>query len=67
MLTGTLGTMSRETAKEKVISLGGKVSGSVSKNTSFVVAGLEPGSKLTSAKRLGVKVLNEQEFLEMLK
>ncbi|MFZ1019499.1 MAG: NAD-dependent DNA ligase LigA [Minisyncoccia bacterium] len=67
VLTGTLGTMSRETAKEKVISLGGKVSGSVSKNTSFVVAGLEPGSKLTSAKRLGVKVLNEQEFLEMLK
>ena len=67
VLTGTLSQMSRENAKEKIISLGGKVVGSVSKNTSFVVAGAEPGSKLKNAEKLGVKVLTEQDFLNMLK
>jgi DNA ligase (NAD+) len=66
VLTGTLSQMSREIAKEKILALGGKVVGSVSKNTSYVVAGEEPGSKFTTAQKLGVKILNEQEFLKML-
>lgn len=67
VLTGTLSSMSREIAKEKIINLGGKVSGSVSKNTSFVLAGEDPGSKLKEADKLGVKVLKEEEFLRMIK
>lgn len=66
VLTGTLSTMSREIAKEKVLFLGGQVSSSVSKNTSYVVAGTDAGSKLTNANKLGVKVLSEDEFLKML-
>lgn len=66
VLTGTLAEMSREIAKEKIISLGGKVVGSVSKNTSYVVAGENPGSKLKNAEKLGVKILNEKEFLNVL-
>jgi DNA ligase (NAD+) len=66
VLTGTLSTMSREIAKEKIIKEGGKVSGSVSQNTSYVVAGEEAGSKLANAQKLGVKVINEKEFVKML-
>ena len=66
VLTGTLSSMSRELAKEKIINLGGKVSGSVSKNTSYVLAGEEAGSKLTEAQKLEVKIINEKEFLKML-
>ena len=66
VLTGTLATMSRELAKEKILVHGGKVAGSVSKNTSYVVAGEEAGSKLTNAQKLGVKILTENEFLKML-
>jgi DNA ligase (NAD+) len=66
VLTGTLLGMSREIAKERILSQGGKVSSSVSKNTSYVVSGEDAGSKLNSAKKLGVKVLNENEFLKML-
>lgn len=66
VLTGTLAGMSREIAKEKILSLGGKVVGSVSKNTSYVVAGVDPGSKLKNAEKLGVKVIKEKEFLNML-
>ncbi len=66
VLTGTLSQMSRELAKEKIIALGGKVSSSVSRNTSYVVAGVEPGSKLSEAKRLNIKILTENEFLKML-
>ena len=66
VLTGALSNMSRELAKEKIINLGGKVSGSVSKNTSYVVAGNDPGSKFTDAQKLGVKTINEKEFLGML-
>ena len=65
VLTGTLATMSRDLAKEKIIKLGGKVSGSVSKNTTYVVVGTEPGSKLTDAQKLGVKILDEKEFLSL--
>ena len=66
VLTGTLSTMSREIAKEKILALGGKVVGSVSKNTSYVVAGADAGSKLKNAQKLGVKVLDEKNFINML-
>jgi DNA ligase (NAD+) len=66
VLTGTLPTLTREEAKERIEAAGGKVSGSVSKKTSFVVAGEEAGSKLEKAEQLGVKVLNEAALLEML-
>jgi DNA ligase (NAD+) len=65
VLTGTLPNMTREEASAKIESLGGKVSGSVSGNTSFVLAGEEAGSKLDKAQKLGVKVIGEKEFLEM--
>lgn len=67
VLTGTLPTMSRDEASEMIRAAGGKVSGSVSKKTSYVVAGEAAGSKLTKAKDLGVTVISEQELLEMLK
>ena len=66
VLTGTLSQMSREIAKEKILSHGGKVSSSVSHNTSYVVAGEDAGSKLTNAEKLGVKILSEEEFLRLL-
>jgi len=66
VLTGTLSQMSREIAKEKIIALGGKVVGSVSKNTSYVVAGTDPGSKLKNAEKLRVKIIDEKNFLNML-
>lgn len=67
VLTGTLSTMTREEAKEKLEALGAKVAGSVSKKTAFVVAGIEAGSKLDKARELGVAVLDEQQFLHLLK
>ncbi|HVS79476.1 MAG TPA: NAD-dependent DNA ligase LigA [Candidatus Paceibacterota bacterium] len=67
VLTGTLETMGRDEAKEKIRALGGEVSGSVSKKTDFVVAGEEAGSKLDKAEELGVKVISEEEFLKMIK
>jgi DNA ligase (NAD+) len=66
VLTGTLPTMSREQASEKIEAAGGKVSGSVSKKTSYVLAGEEAGSKLEKAKSLGVPVIDEAEFQRML-
>jgi DNA ligase (NAD+) len=66
VLTGTLPTLSREEAAEKIESAGGRVSGSVSKKTSFVVTGSDAGSKLTKAESLGVPVLDEVAFLTML-
>ena len=67
VFTGTLATMTREEAGEKVKSFGGKVSNSVSKKTSYLVAGDKTGSKLIKAEKFGVKILNEQEFLELIK
>jgi len=66
VLTGTLSSMSRDQAKAKLEQLGAKVSGSVSRKTSFVVAGVEAGSKLIKAQELGVKILDEAQFLELL-
>jgi DNA ligase (NAD+) len=66
VLTGTLPTLKREEAAAKIEALGGKVSGSVSKKTDFVVAGDEAGSKLDKAQKLGVKIIDEQEFLKLL-
>tara|TARA_B110000858_G_scaffold197228_1_gene258209 strand:+ start:7712 stop:9742 length:2031 start_codon:yes stop_codon:yes gene_type:complete len=66
VLTGTLEQMPRNEAKAKLIALGAKVAGSVSKNTSCVVAGPGAGSKLTKAEELGIKILDEGEFIEHL-
>ena len=65
VLTGTLPSLTREKATAKIEAGGGKVSGSVSKKTDFVLAGEEAGSKLTKAQELGVKILDEAEFLKM--
>jgi DNA ligase (NAD+) len=66
VLTGTLTSMTREEAKEKLRKLGGEMSESVSKKTNFLIAGSDPGSKLSKAEKLSVKVLNEKQFLEFL-
>ncbi|MCC7004477.1 NAD-dependent DNA ligase LigA [Candidatus Nomurabacteria bacterium] len=66
VLTGTMKTLSRDEATAKIRQFGGEVSSSVSAKTSFVVVGENPGSKLDKAKKLNVKILNEEEILEML-
>ncbi len=67
VLTGSLESMSRDEAKQKIKDLGGEMSESVSKKTSFVVVGAEPGSKYEKAKKMGVNTLDEKAFLEILK
>jgi len=66
VLTGTLPTLTRDEAKARIEAAGGKVSGSVSKKTDFVVAGADAGSKLEKAQTLGVKVIDEQALLALL-
>jgi len=66
VLTGTLSTMPRDDVKKKIIENGGRVSSSVSKNTDFLLAGDEAGSKYKEAEKLGIKIISEQEFLKML-
>lgn len=67
VITGTLSGYSRSAAADEIEKRGGKVSGSVSKKTSFVLAGAEPGSKLDKANTLGIRVISEEEFNEMLR
>jgi len=67
VLTGSLETMTRARAKEKIRFLGGEISESVSEKTDYLVAGEAPGAKLEKAKKLGIKVIDEKEFLEMTK
>jgi DNA ligase (NAD+) len=66
VLTGTLAAMTRDEAKDRVDAAGGKVTGSVSKKTDYVVAGEEAGSKLDKARELGVQVLDEEAFLKLI-
>jgi len=67
VLTGTLARHTRDEAKALIEAAGGKVSGSVSKKTSFVVAGEEAGSKLDKAREIGVSVIDEDALEQMLK
>jgi DNA ligase (NAD+) len=66
VITGTLPTLPREGMKKKIIENGGSVSSSVSPKTSYLIAGENAGSKLNEAKKLGIKILSEEEFLKML-
>jgi DNA ligase (NAD+) len=67
VLTGTLEALTRDAATDAIVQRGGKVSGSVSKKTDYVVAGAEAGSKLKKAEQLGIKILDEAAFLKLLK
>lgn len=67
VVTGTLPSMGRKEAEELILSNGGKVSGSVSRKTAFVLAGEKAGSKLTKAQQLGIPILSEEDFMGMLK
>ena len=67
VLTGELENMTRDEAKDRIRERGGEISGSVSKNTDFVVAGRAPGSKYDKAKKLGVKIIGEEELLRIIK
>jgi DNA ligase (NAD+) len=66
VLSGTLPSLTRDEAREKIEALGGHVTGSVSKKTDYVLAGTEPGSKFDRARNLGVKIIDEMEFRKML-
>ncbi|MEQ1668916.1 MAG: helix-hairpin-helix domain-containing protein, partial [Sulfuriferula sp.] len=66
VITGTLPNLSRDQAKEKIEAVGGKVTGSVSKKTDFVVVGAEPGSKLIKAQALNITVIDEAELIHLL-
>ena len=67
VLTGTLPTLARDEAKAMILELGGKVASSVSKNTDYVVAGESAGSKYDEAVKLGIQIVDEKKFLDILK
>ena len=67
VITGTLPTLSRDQAKQMIQDNGGKVSGSVSAKTNYVLAGTEPGTKYKDAQKLGVQIIDEVEFLKLIK
>ena len=67
VLTGSLGKYTRDEASQIIESLGEKTSGSVSKKTNYVLAGQEAGSKLTKAQDLGIKIITEEDFQQMIK
>lgn len=67
VITGSLETMSRDEAKEKIRGMGGEASDSVTSKTDYLIAGADPGSKLEKAHKLGIRVLGEQEFMDLLK
>ena len=66
VLTGSMSTLSRDEAKDRLIALGAKVAGSVSKKTDLVIAGEAAGSKLAKATELGIKVIDEEELIRLL-
>jgi len=66
VFTGTLNSMTREEARLRIEALGGKISSSISKNIDYIVVGEDPGSKLDKAKKLGLTILNEEEFLKLI-
>jgi DNA ligase (NAD+) len=67
VLTGTLESLTRNEAETRIKALGGSVGSSVSKKTTCVVAGTDPGSKLEKARKLGIKIIDEDEFLKLIK
>jgi DNA ligase (NAD+) len=67
VLTGSLTSLTREAAKAKIRELGGQIASAVGKKVDYVVAGVDPGSKYQEAQKLGVKIINESEFLKLIK
>ncbi len=66
VLTGSLETLTRDEAKEKIAALGGRVTSTVSKKTDYVVVGADPGSKVEKAKKLGIETVTEKKLKQML-
>jgi DNA ligase (NAD+) len=66
VLTGTLGSFTRNEAEARIKALGGSIGSSVSKKTTYVVAGADPGSKIEKAQKLGIKIIDEDEFLKLI-
>jgi len=66
VLTGSLETLTRAEARDRIIGVGGRVSGSVSRRTDYVVVGKDPGSKLTKAREIGLTILDEEAFVKLL-